>query len=477
MRAVAVDRALNSRARGSRGARDKSLPFRQTLRAPVATDGRRDRRRATWPDRTTACGLIIGTFLLLAAQPATAAPANPSDAEIATAQSAQQAAAAEVGRIAGLVAAAEAELDRVTLEAQAAADAQLVAQAELERAQAAAATAQAELEVARAAVDGARADVAKLGRESYMRGGALTGVAAMLNAGGPAEMLQQAATLEVLGVQRAATLQHLEVAQVRQANAESVARATVTQTQAAEREAAAARATAEARAASSQAAFDATVAQKAQFDQQLQQAQIQLLSLQGARNAYQAWQQEQKARAAAEAAEAAAAARTAAEAAERARRNSRPAGPSATPPANNPPPSTGAGPGVAPTSGRFTTCYEMRWGTMHYGVDIAAPIGTPIYSPLGGRVLRAGPASGFGLAVYIQHDDGSVTVYGHINDYFVTAGQWVSAGTVIAEVGNTGQSTGPHLHFEVHADGLYQGRTDPMPWLAARGVYMGGRCS
>ena len=92
-------------------------------------------------------------------------------------------------------------------------------------------------------------------------------------------------------------------------------------------------------------------------------------------------------------------------------------------------------------------------------------------------MLRAGPASGFGLAVYIQHDDGSVTVYGHINDYFVTAGQRVSAGTVIAEVGNKGQSTGPHLHFEVHVDGMYQGRTNPMPWLAARGVFMGGRCS
>jgi murein DD-endopeptidase MepM/ murein hydrolase activator NlpD len=91
-------------------------------------------------------------------------------------------------------------------------------------------------------------------------------------------------------------------------------------------------------------------------------------------------------------------------------------------------------------------------------------------------VLQAGPASGFGLAVYIQHADGSVTVYGHINDYFVSAGQPVEAGQRIAEVGNKGQSTGPHLHFEVHTGGLYQNRARPVPWLAARGVSLGGAC-
>ena len=80
------------------------------------------------------------------------------------------------------------------------------------------------------------------------------------------------------------------------------------------------------------------------------------------------------------------------------------------------------------------------------------------------------------MAVYVQHPDGSITVYGHINDYFVRAGQQVQAGQQIAEVGNTGQSTGPHLHFEVHTGGLYQNRVDPVPWLAARGVSVGGGC-
>ena len=113
---------------------------------------------------------------------------------------------------------------------------------------------------------------------------------------------------------------------------------------------------------------------------------------------------------------------------------------------------------------------------MHYGVDIAASIGTPIYAPEGGRVLQAGPASGFGLVVYIQHADGSITVYGHINAYFVTAGQQVARGQQIAEVGNRGQSTGPHLHFEVHNGGLYKNRSNPVSWLSARGVSLGGGC-
>jgi murein DD-endopeptidase MepM/ murein hydrolase activator NlpD len=88
-------------------------------------------------------------------------------------------------------------------------------------------------------------------------------------------------------------------------------------------------------------------------------------------------------------------------------------------------------------------------------------------------VARSGPATGFGLAVYIRGDDGAVTVYGHVNREFVSVGQRVSVGEVIAEVGNRGQSTGPHLHFEVHPNGaMYGGAVNPAPWLRARGVSM-----
>ena len=112
---------------------------------------------------------------------------------------------------------------------------------------------------------------------------------------------------------------------------------------------------------------------------------------------------------------------------------------------------------------------------LHGGVDIAAPIGTPIYAAASGTVARTGPATGFGLAVYIRGEDGAVTVYGHVNAEYVRAGERVRAGELIAEVGNRGQSTGPHLHFEVHPSGaMYGGQVDPVPWLRARGVSIGG---
>jgi murein DD-endopeptidase MepM/ murein hydrolase activator NlpD len=87
-----------------------------------------------------------------------------------------------------------------------------------------------------------------------------------------------------------------------------------------------------------------------------------------------------------------------------------------------------------------------------------------------GVVLRAGPASGFGLAVYIQHADGDVTVYGHMEQVLVTEGQTVRAGDTIALLGDRGQSTGPHLHLEVHRGGIGGEKVDPVPWLRDRGV-------
>jgi Peptidase family M23 len=126
---------------------------------------------------------------------------------------------------------------------------------------------------------------------------------------------------------------------------------------------------------------------------------------------------------------------------------------------------------VVPTQNyRLTTCYCMRWGSMHWGLDLAAPLGTPIYAASDGVVLRAGPATGFGNAVYIQDADGNVEIYGHMRYYSVKAGDVVSAGDQIAKVGNQGQSTGPHLHFEIHLGGMNGKPTDPSKWLAARGL-------
>ncbi len=128
---------------------------------------------------------------------------------------------------------------------------------------------------------------------------------------------------------------------------------------------------------------------------------------------------------------------------------------------------------VVPTAGRLTTCFCQRWGTMHWGIDLAAPLGTPIYAAADGVVLRAGPATGYGNAVYIQDADGNVEIYGHMKYYDVEAGDVVSAGDQIAKVGSQGQSTGPHLHFEIHVGGMNGKPTDPQDWLAERGLSVG----
>ena len=126
---------------------------------------------------------------------------------------------------------------------------------------------------------------------------------------------------------------------------------------------------------------------------------------------------------------------------------------------------------VLPVKGaRFTSGYGPRWGGYHYGIDLAAPMRTPEYAAVDGVVLRAGSASGFGLAVYILHENGDVTVYGHMDKILVEPGQYVEAGETIALLGNTGQSTGPHLHFEVRQGGEGGKKVDPVKWLAARGV-------
>src|SRR3954452_17712317 len=123
---------------------------------------------------------------------------------------------------------------------------------------------------------------------------------------------------------------------------------------------------------------------------------------------------------------------------------------------------------VLPTDGQFTSGFGGRWGAVHEGIDLAAPIGTPIYAMTDGVVEESGPASGFGLWVVLRHPDGTRTVYGHVNRAFVDVGQRVKAGEEIAEVGNRGHSTGPHLHFEVwDPDGT---KINPVPWLQQHGI-------
>lgn len=116
--------------------------------------------------------------------------------------------------------------------------------------------------------------------------------------------------------------------------------------------------------------------------------------------------------------------------------------------------------------------FGNRDGGPHRGMDFAAKDGTPIYAAQSGTVVHIGPASGFGQWIVLDHDDAEgsgTTVYGHMWNAFATglkAGSRVSAGQLIAYVGSNGQSSGPHLHFEVHPTIWRQGsQIDPAPWL------------
>ncbi len=429
--------------------------------------------------RLALAGVLASAALIGSAAPALAVPAppaNPSDSQISDARAQQDAAAAEVGRIAALVAGAEAELDRLTVQAEAAGATYLAAEEARLAAQAAADQAAAQLQAAADAVAAARGRIGDFARTSYINGSQLSTTHVLLDADGPAELVQRAAMLEFVGNTQVDVLDSLELARVDQANAESAARATRDAAAAAEAEAAAAKEAADQQAATQLAAYSEIAAQKAQYDQQLEAANIALLELQGARDAYQQWQQQKAAEEAAAAAAAERAAREAAAAAAAARAASQQGSSGGSGSSGGGTASGGgSGPYVMPSSGRISSCYGARWGTTHNGMDIAAPIGTPIYAAHSGVVKRAGTATGFGYAVYILGDDGAVTVYGHVNRYFVSVGERVSAGEHIAEVGNRGQSTGPHLHFEVHPNGaMYSGAVNPAQWLRNRGVGVSG---
>jgi murein DD-endopeptidase MepM/ murein hydrolase activator NlpD len=122
---------------------------------------------------------------------------------------------------------------------------------------------------------------------------------------------------------------------------------------------------------------------------------------------------------------------------------------------------------IWPAKGVLTSGFGRRWGRMHKGIDIAAPIGTPVFAAAHGEVVSAGwNSGGYGNLVKIRHADGSVTYYGHNSRVLVREGQMVAQGEQISEMGSTGRSTGPHLHFEVRPDGT--GAVNPIAFLPQR---------
>lgn len=131
-------------------------------------------------------------------------------------------------------------------------------------------------------------------------------------------------------------------------------------------------------------------------------------------------------------------------------------------------------PSIVPVRGFISSRFGFRRDPFtgqrrfHEGLDIVAPIGTPIVAPADGRVRRVKWESGFGLVLEIDHGYGIVTRYAHTSRVLVRPGQVIKRGQVIAYVGNTGRSTGPHLHYEVRIHGRPQ---DPLKFIIPAGVY------
>ncbi|MGW7621530.1 transglycosylase family protein [Streptomyces antimycoticus] len=135
---------------------------------------------------------------------------------------------------------------------------------------------------------------------------------------------------------------------------------------------------------------------------------------------------------------------------------------------------TAARPHTAPVSGTVSAAYGIRgarWASGHHtGVDFAVPIGTSVRAAAPGTVVAAGWGGAFGYQVIIRHADGLYTHYAHLSALTVRTGQSVEAGRRIARSGDTGNATGPHLHFEVRTGPHYGSDLDPLAYLRSNGV-------
>ncbi len=114
------------------------------------------------------------------------------------------------------------------------------------------------------------------------------------------------------------------------------------------------------------------------------------------------------------------------------------------------------------TNWPITSRFGYRWGRLHAGTDVGVPTGTTVRASRAGQVTVAGWLGGYGNCVMIDHGDGVVTVYGHLSEVTVSVGEYVDQGERVALSGNTGRSTGPHLHFEIRINGS---PVDPEPYL------------
>ncbi|MGI8491301.1 MAG: M23 family metallopeptidase [Acidimicrobiales bacterium] len=125
---------------------------------------------------------------------------------------------------------------------------------------------------------------------------------------------------------------------------------------------------------------------------------------------------------------------------------------------------------VPPISGAYalTSGFGMRWGSLHPGQDFAIPVGTPVKALSTGTVVFAGWEGGYGNKLEIRYWDGTVSWYAHNSKLLVAKGENVSPGETVSMSGNTGHSTGAHLHVEIHPDD--GSPVPPLPWLKTKGI-------
>jgi murein DD-endopeptidase MepM/ murein hydrolase activator NlpD len=128
-----------------------------------------------------------------------------------------------------------------------------------------------------------------------------------------------------------------------------------------------------------------------------------------------------------------------------------------------------ATPSIMPTTGWLSSEFSrarfhpiLHLARPHEGIDLAAPYGAPVVAPAAGRVMRISHQTGYGLVLEIEHGNGIETKYAHLSKVVVQEGQQVTRGQPIAAVGNSGLSTGPHLHYEVHVNGKV---VDPLTYV------------
>ena len=115
-----------------------------------------------------------------------------------------------------------------------------------------------------------------------------------------------------------------------------------------------------------------------------------------------------------------------------------------------------------------TSGFGYRWGRLHAGEDFAVSVGTPLAAMSTGKVDFAGPISGYGVLVRIRYWDGTMSYYGHMSSVSVNKGDSVEPGEIVGRSGNTGRSTGPHLHLEIHPNS--GDPVDPGPWLKGHNI-------